>query len=145
MLFNLAPDGLALPLGFVAVTLEDYARFGLLFTPSWGVAATERVVDEGLLNVIYENVDRRRYVNSVKKPTSAADFNEAAQGNAMQFDYIWDDGAIAKSGNLNQMIYIDPKRDFVSVFFSTSPFVDGYGEFKAGAYQRAAAKMLAAE
>ena len=41
-----------------------------------------------------------------------------------------------------QMIYIDPKRDFVSVYFSTTPFVDGYGEFKAGAYQRAAAKML---
>jgi len=40
------------------------------------------------------------------------------------------------------MIYTDPKRDFVSVFFSTTPFVDGYGEFKAGAYQRAVAKML---
>jgi len=40
------------------------------------------------------------------------------------------------------MIYIDPKRDCVSVFFSTTPFVDGYGEFKDGAYQRAVAKML---
>ena len=80
-----------------------------------------------------------------KLPTSEADFNDAAMGNALQFDYIWDDGAIAKSGNLNQMIYIDPKRDFVSVFFSTSPFVEGYGEFKAGAYQRAVAKMLNGE
>jgi hypothetical protein len=38
------------------------------------------------------------------------------------------------------MIYIDPKRDFVNVFFSTAPFVDGYGEFKAGAYHWAVAQ-----
>ena len=43
------------------------------------------------------------------------------------------------------MIYIDPGRDFVSVFFSTTPFVGGYGEFKARAYQRAAAKLLAGD
>jgi hypothetical protein len=52
---------------------------------------------------------------------------------------------MAKSGNLCQMIYTDPKRDFASVFFSTTPFVDGYGEFKVGAYQRAVAKMLHGE
>ena len=44
-----------------------------------------------------------------------------------------------------QMIYIDTERDFVSVYFSTTPFVEGYGEFKAGAYQRAAAKLLHGE
>ena len=113
-----------------------------MFTPSWSAVASERVVTDEMMKILYDNVDKERYAKGAKMKTSEGDFNEAAQGNAIQFDYIWDDGAIAKSGNIMQMIYIDPKRDFVSVYFSTTPFVDGYGEFKAGAYQRAAAKML---
>lgn len=142
ILFPLSPTGFALPLGFVAVTLEDYTRFGTMFTPSWNAVSSERIVDEDLLQVIYDNVDKDRYRKGAKIETSKVDFNEAAMGNAIQWDYIWEDGAMAKSGNLCQMIYVDPKRDFASVFFSTTPFVDGYGEFKAGAFQRAAAKML---
>jgi len=52
---------------------------------------------------------------------------------------------MAKSGKLIQMIYVDPSRYFYSVFFSITPFVDGYGEIKTGAYQRAADKMLNGE
>ena len=145
MVYNLAPNGTALPVGFAAVMPEDYARFGVMFTPSWNAVSSERIIDEDLMKILYDNVDKERYAKGGKLQTSINDFNDAASGNALQFDYIWDDGAIAKSGNLCQMIYIDPKRDFVSVFFSTTPFVDGYGEFKAGAYQRAVAKMLNGE
>ena len=140
--FHESPGGMALPTGFVSVTPEDYARFALLFTPSWHKTATENVAGQEILDVIYANVDKARYTKASKLGTSAADFNDPASGNAVQFDYIWEDGAIAKSGNLCQMVYIDPKRDFVSVFNSTTPFVDGYGEFKAGAFQRIAAKFL---
>jgi CubicO group peptidase (beta-lactamase class C family) len=145
ILFPLSPTGFALPLGFVAVTLEDYTRFATMFTPSWNAVSSERIVDEDLLKLFYDNIDKDRYAKGAKIETSRQDFNEAAMGNAIQFDYIWEDGAMAKSGNLCQMIYTDPKRDFASVFFSTTPFVDGYGEFKAGAYQRAVAKMLHGE
>ena len=116
-----------------------------MFTPSWSAVASERVVTDEMMKILYDNVDKERYAKAAKRKTSEAHFNEAAQGDAVQFDYVWDDGAIAKSGNMLQTIYIDPQRDFVSVYFSTTPFVDGYGEFKAGAYQRAAAKMLAGE
>jgi CubicO group peptidase (beta-lactamase class C family) len=142
MMFGLAPDGTALPVGFAMTMPEDYAKFGVMFTPSWSAVSSEHVMTDGMMRILYDNVDKERYAKGAKIKTSAADFNDAAQGNALQFDYIWDDGAIAKSGNMMQMIYIDPKRDFVSIYFSTTPFVDGYGEFKAGAYQRAAAKML---
>jgi CubicO group peptidase (beta-lactamase class C family) len=145
MMFGLAPDGTALPVGFAMVTPEDYAKFGTMFTPSWSAVASERVVTDEMMKTLYDNVDKERYAKGAKLKSSEASFNDAAQGNALQFDYVWDDGALAKSGNMMQMIYIDPKRDFVSVYFSTTPFVDGYGEFKAGAYQRAAAKMLAGE
>ncbi|AIL73353.1 serine hydrolase domain-containing protein [Vibrio vulnificus] len=143
--FSLSPEGTALPVGFMSAMPEDYARFGMLFTPSWHKTASQQVVSQSTLDVIYNNVDTARYEHSAKKPSSISSFGEEASGNALQFDYIWEDGAIAKSGNLGQMIYIDPKRDFVSVYFSTMPFVDGYGEFKAGAYQRAAAKFIAGE
>jgi CubicO group peptidase (beta-lactamase class C family) len=143
VLFMTTPDDLALPAGFVAVTLEDYARFGAMFTPSWNAVSSERIVDEELLDIFYQNVDKERYAKGAKLETSRQDFNDEAMGNTLQFDYVWEDGALGKSGNLCQMIYVDPKRDFSSVFFSTTPFVDGYGEFKAGAYQRAAAKLLA--
>lgn len=145
MMFGLAPDGTALPVGFAMVAPEDYAKFGVMFTPSWSAVASERVVTDEMMKILYENVDQGRFAKGAKLRSSEVQFNEAAQGNALQFDYVWDDGAVAKSGNLLQMIYIDPKRDFVSVYFSTTPFVDGYGEFKAGAYQRAAAKLLAGE
>ena len=145
MMFGLTPDGTALPVGLAMATPEDYAKFGVMFTPSWSAVASERVVTDEMMKILYDNVDKERYAKGAKLKTSEAHFNEAAQGNTLQFDYVWDDGAIAKSGNMGQMIYIDPQRDFVSVYFSTIPFVDGYGEFKAGAYQRAAAKMLAGE
>jgi CubicO group peptidase (beta-lactamase class C family) len=145
ILFPLSPTGFALPLGFVAATLEDYTRFATMFTPSWNAVSSERIVDEDILKLIYDNIDKERYAKGAKLQTSIVDFNEAAMGNALQWDFIWEDGAMAKSGNLCQMIYVDPKRDFASVFFSLTPFVDGYGEFKAGAFQRAAAKMLNGE
>jgi hypothetical protein len=42
--------------------------------------------------------------------------------NAMQFDAVFDDGALYKHGNLGQGIYIDPERDFVGVYFSTNGY-----------------------
>jgi hypothetical protein len=43
------------------------------------------------------------------------------------------------------MMYLNPKRDLASDFFSLNPFVEGYGEFKAGAFQGGATKMLNGE
>lgn len=145
MMFGLAPDGTALPVGLAMANPEDYAKFGVMFTPSWSAVSSERVITDEMMRILYDNVDKKRYAKSAKIKSSEADFNDAAQGNALQFDYVWDDGAVAKSGNMMQMIYIDPMRDFVSIYFSTTPFVEGYGEFKAGAYQRAAAKLLNGE
>lgn len=70
-------------------------------------------------------------------------FNEKADYNAYQFDYIFNDGAMSKSGNLGQFIYIDPERDFVGVMFSTNPYHSGFGENKGPALMRSAAKLLA--
>jgi len=63
----------------------------------------------------------------------------------MQFDAVFDDGVLYKHGNLSQGIYIDPKRDFVGVYFSTNGYILPYGEDKMPGYLRLAAKYFAGQ
>jgi len=141
--FNLTDSGTALPVGFLSTTPEDMARFATLFTPSWKTVASEKIATPALIERIRAEVDEKRYIGTAKEETSKNMFNEVAIGNGYQFDYIFSDGAIAKSGNMNQMIYMDPNRDFAAIALSSSPYHSGFGEFKAPAYMRKAAKMLA--
>ncbi|PSW12207.1 serine hydrolase [Photobacterium rosenbergii] len=143
--FGLAPNGHALALGLLQTTPEDMVRFATLFTPSWKAVAVEQVVTPDLIKMIREEADPERYVGTAKEASSVSSFQDKAQGNGYQFDFIYDDGAIAKSGNMNQMIYMDPERDFAAIVVSTSPYHSGYGETKAPAYMRLAAKYLNGE
>ncbi|MDK9735939.1 serine hydrolase [Vibrio sp. D404a] len=143
MFFNQTPTGEAIALGLVLSTLEDKARFGTLFTPSWKSVATEQVVSDEVLNLIKESGNPESHEGSTKQASSVSAFNEMTVSQSYHFDYIFDDGAMAKSGNLGQLIYIDPNRDFVGVMFSTNPYHSGHGENKGPALMRAAAKSLA--
>ncbi|MGF1755488.1 beta-lactamase family protein [Vibrio makurazakiensis] len=143
MLFNQTPDGKAIALGLVLSTLEDKARFGTLFTPSWHAVATEKVVSDNVLHIIRSNGDQESHQGSTKQMSSVGAFNDMSAYQSYHFDFIFEDGAMAKSGNLGQMIYVDPERDFVGVMFSTNPYHSGYGENKGPALMRSAAKLLA--
>jgi hypothetical protein len=48
-----------------------------------------------------------------------------------------------RCGERPQGIYIDPKRDFVGVYFSTNWYIPPYGEDKMAAFLHRAAKFLA--
>jgi CubicO group peptidase (beta-lactamase class C family) len=144
-IFNIDPSGLAIPAGMLSTTPEDMARYATLFTPSWTAVASEQVVTDDLLKTIRSAANPARFEKASKRKSSMGAFNEFAMGNAYQFDYIFEDGAMAKSGNMNQMIYMDPKRDFAAIAFSNSPYHSGFGETKAPAYMRLAAKALAGE
>lgn len=143
ILFNQTPDGMAIAVGLVLSTLEDKARFGTLFTPSWSAVATEQVVSPEVLKIIQTNGDPKTHENTTKQASSVGAFNEMTTSQSYQFDYIFDDGAMGKSGNLGQFIYVDPDRDFVGVMFSQNPYHSGYGENKGPALMRSAAKALA--
>ena len=144
-LFNLTPDGMAIAVGLMLTTLEDMARYGILYTPSWKAAAVDPVVSAAVLKRIQTSGDRASHKGTTKQASSVSSLGEMTTSQSYQFDYVYDDGAIGKSGNLGQFIYIDPARDFVGVVFSTNPYHSGYGEFKAPAYMRSAAKLLAGE
>ena len=52
IMFHLTPEGTAVAHGLVATTLRDFARFAMLFTPSWHHAADEQVVSAEVLKRI---------------------------------------------------------------------------------------------
>ena len=142
LLTSLSPDGQALTMAIMSSTLEDMGRFGVLFTPSWRAAAYEQVVTPQVLERIRKDGDPAAFTGGAKERQAISLFGEKPLKSSYQFDFIFEDGAMYKHGNMGQGIYIDPERDFVAVYFSTTPYVAPYGEIKAPAYFRAAAKML---
>lgn len=145
LLIHLAPDGTALNLGIISSTLQDMARYAALWTPSWQTVATEQVVTPAILERIRKEGDPKAFKGGAKEKQAMGLFNEKPIKSSYQFDFIFEDGALYKHGNLGQGIYIDPERDFVGVYFSITPYVPPFGEIKVPAYLRAAARKLAGE
>jgi len=144
--FNLTPEGTAVSHGLVSTTLEDMAKFGTLFTPSWNAVADEQVVTPQVMKLMYDNANPVEVFEKGGKYAGLVnDFVDAPMTNTFQFDAMFADGALYKHGNLAQGIYIDPKRDFVGVYFSSNPYIAPYGEDKMAGFLREAAKVVAGE
>jgi hypothetical protein len=129
--------------GLLSTTAEDFARFGMLFTPSWDKAAVKPVVSAEVLKRLQTAGSPEAFRRGAKYEGLKEDFGEAPLMNSFQFDAVFEDGALWKHGNLGQGIYIDPARDFVGVYFSTNGYIPPYGEDKMPGYLRRAAKLLA--
>jgi CubicO group peptidase (beta-lactamase class C family) len=145
MLHHLTPDGTSVAHGLISTTLEDFGRFGMLFTPSWEQAAVAPVVSPEVLKRLQTAGSRDAFVAGAKYKGMIEDFGEEPWMNSFQFDATFKDGALWKHGNLGQGIYIDPARDFVGVYFSNNPYIPPYGEDKMPGYLRRAAKFVADE
>jgi len=145
MQHHLTPDGTSVAHGLLSTTLEDFARFGMLFTPSWDKAAVEPVVSAEVLKRLQTAGTREAFVAGAKYKGEIEDFGEEPWMNSYQFDAVFKDGALWKHGNIGQGIYIDPARDFVGVYFSTNGYIPPYGEDKMPGYLRRAAKYMAGE
>jgi hypothetical protein len=143
IMFNLTPEGTAVAHGLVATTLQDFARFALLFTPSWDRAAHERVVSPEVLKRIQTAGNSAAYKAGATFHDHREYFGEDPESNSFQFDDVFADGAMFKHGNLSQGIYVDPGRDVVGVYFSTNGYIAPYGEDKMPGFIRRAAKLLA--
>lgn len=140
---QLMPDGTAVSHGLISTTLEGFGRFGMVFTPSWNKTAHEKIVSDSLLKRLQTSGSVKSFQAGAKYKGLTEDFGEAPYMNSMQFDAVFEDGALWKHGNLGQGIYIDPARDFVGVYYSTNGYIPPYGEDKMPGYLRRAAKYLA--
>lgn len=114
----LSPTGYEIIHGVFASNLEDMARFGLLFTPSWHKTAEQRVISEQVLKTMQNSITKGIYNKGISGPRFVDITGEKPVGAAYQWDKIWSDGDMYKSGMRGQGLYVSPNKDTVIVWFS---------------------------
>ncbi len=105
--------GIPLTHGGFLSNMRDMARFGLLFTPSYSVVSSERIVSQEYLDLLLDSPNP----NLVRDDGSH---------NAYQWDYIDKDGFMIKGGWGGQALVVNPEHDLVAVY--TSYFKDDYSQ-----------------
>ncbi|WP_170763186.1 serine hydrolase domain-containing protein [Ruegeria lacuscaerulensis] len=117
---HLSPDGIAIVHGPVSSNLRDMARVGLLYTPSWHKSSIEQIVSPAILDRT-QNTPRTRdfYLEGTGRPYIERLADETIRTGARQWDAIFEDGDLFKSGLNTQGIYVSPQRDLVIAYFST--------------------------
>ena len=106
--------------GAFAARLRDLARFGILFTPSWNVVAKKRVVSEKYFAKVKAAAKTEIYGEDYMSKRLIKDFGENELGASYQWDAVFPDGDLYKSGRTGQCLYVSPETDTVVVFFSSS-------------------------
>jgi len=140
---GLGADGVAGAYGLNYSMLEDLARYALIYTPSWSMVSKTPVVSPRVLKALQTSGNHEAYLAGdwTKGWYSDVFGKDMPIFNSRQFDAVWADGAMFKHGNLFQGIYVDPKRDVLGVFYSTTPMTAG-NDLLPG-YIRQVAKNLA--
>ncbi len=119
---HLTPDGIAAAHGLVSSNLRDFARFGMLYTPSWNKIATEQVVTDEILARIHDEVRSHEFMMAGFDGPVFADYLGSNDfiSNSRQWDILWPDGDMWKGGLMTQGLYVSPSRDLVIVYFNVS-------------------------
>ena len=133
----LSPQGNGIIHGLISSRLEDMAKMGLLFTPSWKQVAGKQVVSDGVLKKMQTGGSAENYLKGTLGPRMAEEFRDQPRFNSYQWDAVFEDGDLYKSGMNGQGIYVSPAKDVVMVWFAT-----GFSEIPMEAFSRAVAKML---
>lgn len=120
MMMGVTPDGLALAHGVAVSRLRDLARYGMLYTPSWSKAAREQIVSDSYIAELQKGGDPEAFRKGGAVERNTERFGEAPVSNHYQWDAVFADGDIWKSGFQGQGLYVSPTKDLVVVFFSTT-------------------------
>ena len=133
----LSPQGNGIIHGLISSRLEDMAKYGLLHTPSWELIASKRVVPQTVLKKMQTSGVEENYLKGALGPRLTEEFRERPAFNSYQWDAVFADGDLYKSGMNGQGIYVSPAKDIVIVWFAT-----GFTEIPMEAYSRVIAKTL---
>ena len=110
--------------GFVS-KMRDLARFGLLFTPSYQVVSSKRIISDDHIDLIRNGGDPALLRNAGVPFLAEAGIKH----NVYQWDAVFENDNFYKGGWAGQGLIINPTRDTVAVF--TSYFKDDqYSEVK---------------
>ena len=94
--------------GFLS-RMRDLARFGLLYTPSYGVVSDKRIVSEAHMDLLLNGGNRDLLRN-------ADALFPGAKHNVYQWDVVFEDGTLFKGGWAGQGLIVNPAWDVVAVF-----------------------------
>jgi CubicO group peptidase (beta-lactamase class C family) len=126
MQIGMSPDGVAQAEGLYMTRLRDLARYGMLYTPSWGRAAREQIVSDGYLRKIQTGGRKDLFLKGeLGNRLVNKYFTESPpEANSWQWDGVFADGDFFKSGSYSQGIYVSPAKDVVVVWFGTNLYND---------------------
>lgn len=121
---HMTPDGIVAAHGLVSSNLRDFARFGMLYTPSWNKIAAEQVVSDEILDRIHNEVRSHEFMMAGFDGPVFVDYTGSKDfiANSRQWDLVWPDGDIWKGGLMTQGLYVSPSRDLVIVYFNVSQY-----------------------
>jgi CubicO group peptidase (beta-lactamase class C family) len=97
--------------GFVS-RMRDLARFGLLFTPSYGVVSSEKIISDSHIDLIRNGGDPSLRLNAGLPGVEES----GVKHNVYQWDEIYANDNFFKGGWAGQGLVVNPTRDVVAVF-----------------------------
>lgn len=119
-MLGLSPTGEAAAFGIFSSRLRDLGRYGMLYTPSWNKVSKEPVVPADYLEKAYKEVSPDTYTEDYMSQRVIQNFGTDCVGASYQWDAVFCDGDLYKSGRTGQALYVSPKTDTVVVWFSSS-------------------------
>jgi CubicO group peptidase (beta-lactamase class C family) len=114
--------GIPLTHGGFLSNMRDLARFGLLFTPSFGVVSDRQVISDSHIEFIRSAGDPDLLANAGVPPVEVSGIKH----NIYQWDRIHANGTFYKGGWGGQGLLVNPEQDLVAVF--TSYFNEDFSE-----------------
>ncbi|MCZ6855399.1 MAG: hypothetical protein O7G86_15920, partial [Gammaproteobacteria bacterium] len=104
--------GIALSTGGFLAKPRDMARFGLLFTPSYGVVTDEKIISDRYLDIIL-NGGRAELLQNARYSSRV---DPAIKHNVYQWDRVFKNNDVYKGGWAGQGLLFNPDRDLVAVY-----------------------------
>ena len=135
---GLSASGEPLSFGAFSSRLRDFARYGMLYTPSWKEVSSEQVIPDNYFTKVKDAAKPEMYGDDYMSQRLINDFGEDNFGAAYQWDAVFSDGDMYKSGRTGQCLYVSPETNTVVVWFSSAY----KAEYWAHAYAREIVKQL---
>lgn len=122
----LAPRfGVPNPSGGFMSRMRDLARFGLLFTPSYGVVSDEKIISDRYLQTILYGGNPGLMEDSRNAPAGGSR-PDNVKHNVYQWDAVYTNNDFMKGGWGGQGLLINPDKDLVAVW--AGYFKDDYSQ-----------------
>ncbi len=97
--------------GGLLANVRDVARFGALFTPSWGAVSAQKIISDRYVELILHGGRPELFANARHRFPRGD-----ARHNVYQWDVVFDNDDIYKGGWGGQGLLINPERDYVAAY-----------------------------